>query len=383
MTTARTKKMTDPLYFPTTPANETQVRSLHDDMYQEIFDNLNIGKAEDTAFQTHRTSNDHDGRYYTEAEINALLSAITVAGLSPDSITDAYLKQTGSNILPNFNTHLADKAQAHDIDIIRLAKTATGSVNAFAVDTSGTFDLTKNGNILNFIPNLTTTSTTPTIAVDGQTAKNIKKADDTGTMVALVIGDIKKNVPTTLVWDSVNDFFILAPKSGGSNIKSLQRGIASIASSGSFIDVTITSVDTSKSIIKITPSCASATIVGNFIATAVFINATTIRIERATTPAIVVPYTWEVIEFNNVKSKQTGTKTISHNGTYQTVNSTVTSVDTSKSTVFATWKNTTATDSSPYAVLDINLTSSTNISFGQRGSGGITTTIEWQLIEFN
>lgn len=46
MTTPRVKKMTDVAYFPTTPDNEADVRQLYDDMYQEVFDNLNAGKAE-------------------------------------------------------------------------------------------------------------------------------------------------------------------------------------------------------------------------------------------------------------------------------------------------------------------------------------------------
>ena len=46
MTAPRTKKMTDAGYFPTTPNNEGDVRQLYDDMYQEVFDNLNAGKAE-------------------------------------------------------------------------------------------------------------------------------------------------------------------------------------------------------------------------------------------------------------------------------------------------------------------------------------------------
>lgn len=49
--------MTDPVYFPTTPDDEAQVRTLHEGMYQEIFDNLNAGKAEDS-LTVHNTGNE-------------------------------------------------------------------------------------------------------------------------------------------------------------------------------------------------------------------------------------------------------------------------------------------------------------------------------------
>jgi hypothetical protein len=117
------------------------------------------------------------------------------------------------------------------------------------VNTIGTFDLTKNKNITPFIiPLFTNTSVTVNIALDGQTNKLIKKANDAGTLVALEVGDIKKNVPIQLVWDSVNNFFIFAPK-GGSNIKSIQRGTSSVNSTA--INVALTSIDTTKSIVMI------------------------------------------------------------------------------------------------------------------------------------
>jgi hypothetical protein len=100
--------------------------------------------AQTGALNTHKASADHDERYYTETEVDGFAVKLTgnqsVAGIktfssSPvvptpttstqaankayvdsqaplnivnDSITDAKLKQTGDNILPNFNAHLAD-----------------------------------------------------------------------------------------------------------------------------------------------------------------------------------------------------------------------------------------------------------------------------------
>jgi hypothetical protein len=120
-----------------------------------------------------------------------------------------------------FNSHTADNAMAHDIDIIRLAKTCTGLVNVLVVDTSGTFDLTKDGNVLTIVPNLTNTGAS-TVAVDGQTAKAIKKFDiGTDAYIATEAEDLKKNTPAQLVWSVGSDFFILRPSSGANALKSL------------------------------------------------------------------------------------------------------------------------------------------------------------------
>lgn len=104
-------------------------------------------------------------------------------------------------------------------NIIRLAKTSTGTANALVIDTSGTFDLTVDGNTLNIIPNLTNTSAS-TIALDGQTAKAIKKFDiDTDTYIDTLAEDLKKNTPVQLVWSLSNDFFILRPSGEGDDFK--------------------------------------------------------------------------------------------------------------------------------------------------------------------
>lgn len=103
----RIKKLTDYSYSPTNPASEDAIRAQIDDAIQEVYDasakntdtaNLTgaqtiggvkmftdgikvpVASAVDNpirkdTFETHKTSADHDGRYYTEAEVNALLLA--------------------------------------------------------------------------------------------------------------------------------------------------------------------------------------------------------------------------------------------------------------------------------------------------------------------
>lgn len=36
----------------------------------------------DADLTTHKSSSDHDGRYYTESEVDALIAAVTVSGIS-------------------------------------------------------------------------------------------------------------------------------------------------------------------------------------------------------------------------------------------------------------------------------------------------------------
>jgi hypothetical protein len=57
-----------------------------------------------------------------------------------------------------------------------------------------------------------------TINVDGQGAIGIRKANDAGALVVLEANDIKHNVPTTLVRDTVNNFFVYAPRGGNGGL---------------------------------------------------------------------------------------------------------------------------------------------------------------------
>lgn len=103
----RIKKLTDYSYSPTNPSSEDAIRLQIDDAIQEVYDasakntdtvnltgNQTVGgiktltdgikvpvaSAADNpirkdTFETHKTSSDHDGRYPTESEVNALLLA--------------------------------------------------------------------------------------------------------------------------------------------------------------------------------------------------------------------------------------------------------------------------------------------------------------------
>jgi hypothetical protein len=262
------------------------------------------------------------------------------------------------------------------LDILRTAKITTGSSVALTVDTDGTFDLTRNGNILHIIPNVTSTGGM-TINVDGQGAIGIRKANDAGTLVALEAGDIKINVPTQLVRDTVNNFFVYAPR-GGSNIKSIQRGIITWNNTNTAQTITISSVETSKSVILISHT-------GDFAraqyTVGVFNSSTVVNFTRNQGLNIGTgderTVHWTVIEFNNVKSKQTGSlSTVDGNTELDVI---VSSFSTSKCMLFSFYTTSDGTVGGSNRPIRSRVKNATNISF----MANVLHTINWQLIEFN
>ena len=114
---------------------------------------------------------------------------------------------------------------------------------------------------------------------------------------------------------------------GGSSIKSIQRGSVAISST-SVINVPITSVDLTKSIVLFTHQVpTSTTDVSNTFVTAELTTSTNIAFTRGGT-GNGGTIKWEVIEYNNVKSVQSG----SYLSTLASETKTITSVNTSKST---------------------------------------------------
>ena len=136
------------------------------------------------------------------------LDIVEVAASDNESDIDSNLGLINSNLgLININQN--------NLNISRTAKDTTGSANAYLVDTDGTFDLTKDGNILPLNPNFTNTGTS-TINPDGQGVKNIKKWDaDTTAYMDLEADDIKQNEHVFFRWNLSEGFFVLAPKNGG------------------------------------------------------------------------------------------------------------------------------------------------------------------------
>jgi len=166
--------------------------------------------------------------------------------------------------------------------------------------------------------------------------------------------------------------------SSGSNIKSVQRGTVSM-SGLTTVDVTISPIDTTKSVVRQT-SANSASGANGLLSSAIILNSTTIRFTHPASVGTVYPVDWEVIEFNNVKSKQTGTVQIT--GGNSSVSPTISNFDPLKSLLFYSY----ITDS---PALDNNsfptgyITSSTTLYFKRTNTSAYYLTMYFQVIEFN
>jgi len=167
---------------------------------------------------------------------------------------------------------------------------------------------------------------------------------------------------------------------GGSNIKGIQDGTFTFSQLNDISTQTIpiSNINILKSIVRITitQSILSPTLyVGSVSATLTDSTTLTLNLQNAYYSPTVK---WEVIEFNNVKSKQVGIKTIAT--TTDTI--IVSSINSSKSLVFLSF---TSADNSTSNVqnfaTNLVLTNATTLSFNQ--SNAKNKSVYWQLIEFN
>lgn len=161
---------------------------------------------------------------------------------------------------------------------------------------------------------------------------------------------------------------------GGSNVKSIQRGVTTF--SAITTNATIASIDLTKSIVKI--SFVPLNSNGQFgIVKAKLTSSTNLELKQIAFTQATVVY-WEVIEFNNVKSLQTGM--ISLTATTNTV--TIAAVNTSKCIVFCSWDSNDVSGANiKQGHCSYGLTSSTVLTVNQ--SDTVLHEIEWQVIEFN
>ena len=153
-----------------------------------------------------------------------------------------------------------------------------------------------------------------------------------------------------------------------SSVKTVQRGSTDIASV-TFKDVTISAIDVNSSIVNIIVPYGSSLGADKLMCSAEIINATTMRIHRNTADASTYEISWEVIEFNGVKSLQKG---------ISTTGPTITSVNMAKSIVFDSVTTTSNSTGFVYIYYSARLLTSTNLYLV-----GASKTHYWQLIEFN
>jgi len=165
---------------------------------------------------------------------------------------------------------------------------------------------------------------------------------------------------------------------GGSNIKSFQTGAAVITNLNT-LDIAISAIDTSKSVIRIWVKPAGSNNTDYEAIMAKITSSTQINLSRKTAYAGVNYIQWEVIEFNNVKSKQSGDLTVPFGtaGTFQTT--AISSVDVNKSLIFGSFKAI-AGDTGIASALNIfKISSATEVSISKAGQ---SYSAHWQVIEF-
>lgn len=158
---------------------------------------------------------------------------------------------------------------------------------------------------------------------------------------------------------------------GGSNIKSIQRGMTSFLSSENNKTIIINSVNPDNTICFVRMRTNGDVWYDMSIE---LLSSTQIKVSQYAehqTDAII----WEVIEFNNIKSKQTGISLIEANA----ASITISSVNVGKTLIFATQKSKTTQDGG-YAKLSYNLTSATTLGVWTLLSN--PRDIYWQVIEF-
>jgi len=162
---------------------------------------------------------------------------------------------------------------------------------------------------------------------------------------------------------------------GGAKIKSLQTGKSSILGRNSSVDITISSVDVAKSVVIITSTTYSSS-GGNGFAYAILVNGTTLRVLRNYGSSdVATAFTWQVIEFDDVKSIQSGVFNLSAAEATQTI----TTVNKAKSILFCSSSGgATAANTIAWGWIKDNST----LEFGRQYNYG-TTTIGWFIVEFN
>lgn len=165
--------------------------------------------------------------------------------------------------------------------------------------------------------------------------------------------------------------FYLAP-SGGANIKSIQNGYFD-SSNFTQKDVAISAVNTDNSIIliEIAPNNGACR---EWAMTVEFTSGTNIRFKKGNSGGGGKVF-WQVLEFNEVKSKQTGEETATGTTTI-----TISSVDVTKCILFTTNRSLSTTTDARAVLTSVELTNPTTLTL--RRQDGSSRTTNYQLLEF-
>lgn len=267
--------------------------------------------------------------------------------------------------------------------------------NSDGIEYTGTLTLTGSALASNVLATKTFYSTNPQAQ---QTGTMPNRAGDTAAIASSISGTTLKLRASDGYRDGVDDnvtitdadFVASNIKTGItlfellgtlSSVKTIQRGTVTGSLSDSN-NVTISSVDVTKSVIIVKTRGEISNIQYRFLnCRASITSATNINFSFDATPGSSGPIIdWIVIEFDNVKSKQTGSATISAD-----TNVTISSVNIAKSLAFVSFSNASSANADVRGTM-INgvLTSGTNLLLLNPSTYvSVTNSINWQVIEFN
>lgn len=149
-----------------------------------------------------------------KSNVTGAINEVDANANSAQSTADTADGKADTNAL-NISSNLG---KINENTVLRELPTVGGTADAITLDTSlTTFDLTKDGNPLTFIPTANNTGAV-TVNVDGQGAKAISKPDGVGGVVALEADDFVNGTPVQLLRRVTGDFFLYAPKGGANPI---------------------------------------------------------------------------------------------------------------------------------------------------------------------
>jgi hypothetical protein len=164
---------------------------------------------------------------------------------------------------------------------------------------------------------------------------------------------------------------------GGSSIKSIQSGESSMSGLTN-LDITISEVNLINSIVIIYERSSTTAAAQSLKVKGKLTNYTTLNLTRSSSATSSAYVSWQVIEFNNVKSLQKGDYVLTTTSA-ETV--TIASVNVTKSILIFSFSSTSTTTSSGGACLCSGyLSNSTTITFQK---GVVDANIHWQVIEFS
>lgn len=176
----------------------------------------------------------------------------------------------------------------------------TGTSTAYQVTRGLEFEFT-DGAPLHITPHIESDASPTILLTDNSVTKNIKEFDSTtDAYVDATDGAMSKNQPTTLVYNLANDFFVLAPKSGG-GVKSIQRGVATL--SGTTVDILMSPVAINNCLVRYDISSDTPNdIASDCTVDYYFVDSTTLRLTRSGSASQLKVY-WEIVEYERVKIK--------------------------------------------------------------------------------